>query len=238
MVHRVLHGFAKRPDMNTLSNDSLLGEEAISPHAEVALDILPEAKSSQTGVSVRYVESPDKEWFVFRASYCREVKAADYLIESDVYAYVPQKYDMVERDGRHKLVLKSLISNIVFAYTDTAKARELVSLNSILSFYYNHFETTNEGKNTPLKIASQEMLNFIRATSTKSIHLRNVLPGKCRYLDNKEVMVIKGKYTGVKGRVARIAGQQCIVVSLANGEFRISTDYIPTPFIRVIGEAK
>ena len=48
------------------------------------------------------------------------------------------------------------------------------------------------------------------------------------------VEIIKGDYKGVVGRVARIAGQQCVVVSLANGEFRISTDYIPTPFFRVV----
>ncbi len=221
-------------DMNTLLNGSLHGEEATSPNAEVALDIIPEAKSSKTGVSVRYVESSEKMWYVFRASYNREVKAADDLIESAVYAYVPQKYEMVERDGKRKKILKSLIPNIVFAYMDAPSAHELVKDNAILSFYYNHFEANEFGRNLPLMIAKNDMLNFIRATSTKSSHLRNVIPGKCRYLDDSKVEVIKGDYKGVTGRLARIAGQQCIVVSLANGEFQISTDYIPTPFLRVI----
>ena len=76
------------------------------------------------------------------------------------------------------------------------------------------------------------MLSFIRATCTKSMHLKNVDLQKCRFLDGQMVEVIKGDYMGVRGRMARVAGQQCIVVSLANGKWNISTDYIPTPFIR------
>ena len=220
--------------MNTLLNGSLHGEEAASPSAGVAPGIIPEAKSSQTGVSVEYVESPDKEWYVFRASYSRETKAADDLIRANVYAYVPKRKEMVERDGRRKKVLKSLIPNIVFAYTDAPSAFLMVKESSILSFYYNHFETNGMGKNLPLTISNKEMLNFIRATSTQSPHLKQVISAKCRYLDDKIVEIIKGDYKGVVGRVARIAGQQCVVVSLANGEFRISTDYIPTPFFRVV----
>ena len=44
--------------MNTLLNGSLHGEEAASPSAGVAPGIIPEAKSSQTGVSVEYALTP------------------------------------------------------------------------------------------------------------------------------------------------------------------------------------
>ena len=61
--------------MNTLSNVETGRGQANPPSVRLALDTIPEAKSSQTGVSVKYVPTPDKHWFVFRASYDREDKA-------------------------------------------------------------------------------------------------------------------------------------------------------------------
>lgn len=226
--------------MNTLPNGSLSQENAVSPHVEVALDIIPEAGIPQEGASVRYVKSPSNAWYVLRASYGREVKARDLLIRQGIYAYVVQKYEMKEVGGKRKKELISLLPNLLFAYLPRKDVYHLVKgpseLSTIVSFYYNHFETDqyDAEKNPPLVIAENEMESFIRATSTKSEHLKNVNMQKCRFLDNQMVEVVRGNYTGVKGRIARVAGQQCIVVSLANGKWNISTDYIPTPFIRVI----
>lgn len=251
--------------MNTLINGSLHGEEATSSNAEVALDIIPRAETARNGVSVGYAQSPASDWYVLRASYGREVKARDLLIEMGVYAHVAQRYDMKEVRGKRKKVLVSLLPNLVFAYIPKAdaffyvkgptesyiseykkrKAEErmpeerltkVIELSSLVSFYYNHFETdeNNARKNPPLTIAEQEMISFIRATSTKSTHLKSVDLDKCRFLDDQMVEVVMGDYVGVKGRIARVAGQQCIVVSLANGKWNISTEYIPTPYIRVI----
>ena len=259
----------ERADMNTLPNGSLPGEEADSPNAEVTLGIIPEAESSQKGVSVRYVPSPDKAWYVLRASYGRESRVYDLLLELGVYAYIVQRYEVKEVRGKRKKVLVSLIPNIVFAYIPKDKAdlyvkapsqpllkagkensagnkvlddvlKNIIELSYLSSFYYNHFEKDEHDadKNPPLTIKEHEMIPFIQATSTKSKNLKSVDLDKCRLLfDNKMVEVTKGDYKGVIGRVARVAGQQCIIVSLANGKWNISTDYIPTPFIKVIDEA-
>ena len=224
--------------MNTLLNGSLPGEEVLSPSEEVALNTIPEAKSSAKGVSVRYVKSGGKGWYVFRASYNREVMAANDLIESGIYAYVVQRYVMTEKDGKRRKTLKSLIPNIVFAYIDAQSANKFVKdfnaqRGSFLSFYYNHFAKDTYGNNPPLVVPDDEMENFIKATATNSEHLKSVIPEKCRFL-GKEVEIVRGYYKGVRGLVARVAGQQCVVVSLANGEFQISTEYIPTAYMREI----
>lgn len=251
--------------MNTLPNGSLSGEEAVSPSAGVAPDIIPEAETTQKGVSVRYVQSPGNHWYVLRASYSREVRARDLLVEMGLYAYVAQRYEMKEVGGKRKRVLVSLLPNLIFAYMPKHDAAfyvkgpsqsyiedykkkdatdrisedclsKVIELSSLVSFYYNHFaqDEHNAEKNPPLTIDEQEMLSFIRATSTKSPHLKNVDLEKCRFVDDQMVEVVQGNYRGVKGRIARVAGQQCIVVSLANGKWNISTDYIPTPFIRIL----
>ena len=54
-------------------------------------DTIPEAKSSQTGVSVRYVPYENKHWYGFRASYGREDKASDILVEDGTYTSVVKK---------------------------------------------------------------------------------------------------------------------------------------------------
>jgi transcription antitermination factor NusG len=45
-------------------------------------------------------------------------------------------------------------------------------------------------------------------------------------------MVIDGPFKGVEGRVARVAGQQRVVISLTDVGL-VSTAYIPTAFLRV-----
>jgi hypothetical protein len=45
--------------------------------------------------------------------------------------------------------------------------------------------------------------------------------------------VIEGLFKGVEGRVARVAGQQRVVISLS-GIGLISTAYIPTAFLRCV----
>ena len=86
---------------------------AVAPNRSgVASGTIPEAVSSTTGVSLRYAPVPKGEWFVFRASYNRELKAADFILNEGIYAYVPQQYVWKEKDGKPKKELKSLISCI------------------------------------------------------------------------------------------------------------------------------
>ena len=82
-----------------------------------------------------------------------------------------------------------------------------------------------------MTIPSKEMENFILATSNKSEHLRFVDESHCHYKVGGTVLVIDGPFKGVEGRVARVAGQQRVVVSLT-GVGMISTAYVPTAFLQ------
>ena len=160
--------------MITLSNVKTRRGETIPPSIKLTPNALPEAKSSKTGVSVKYVESSRKKWYVFRASYGRENLASDYLIEDGTYTYIARKY--VERfvNGKRIRFLKNLIPNLLFAYTTKEKAEEYINKTpklAYLSFYYNHFEMDDECKNPPLTISCEEMYEFIKATCNKNKHL-------------------------------------------------------------------
>ena len=222
--------------MLTLSNVKTRRGETKPPSVRLAPDAYPEAKSSKTGVSVRYVHDPNKSWYVFRASYGREDKASDYLINNGTYTYIAKKY--VERYNRGKLkrYLQTLIPNLLFAYTTKDKAEEYVNNTpelSYLTFYYNHFKFTDEHKNPPLIISGEEMSRFINVTWNKNKHLLFVRPTQCHFKSGELVKIIDGPFVGVEGKVARISGQQRVVISLSQIGL-ISTAYIPTAFIQKI----
>lgn len=222
--------------MITLSNvKTRRGEK--EPHSvRLTPAAIPEAKSSQTGVSVRYVPTPGKNWYVFRASYGREDKASDYIVEDGTYTYIAKYY--VERfvKGKRKRVLKSLIPNLLFVYTTENKAEQYVKHSpalSYLSYYYNHFDVDEQAKNPPLTIGTEEMNQFIRVTYGKNKHLLFFTPSQFHYKVGEYVKVVDGPFVGVEGKVARISGQQRVVVTLSKIGL-ISTAYIPTAFIRPI----
>lgn len=220
--------------MVTLSNVKTQRGEENPLSVRFAPDAFPEAQSSQTGASVRYVETSDKKWYVFRASYGREDRASDYIVDDGTYTYIAKYY--VERyvKGKRKRVLKSLIPNLLFVYTTSEKADQYVNHTpaiSYLSYYYNHFELDAHAKNPPLTIRAGEMCQFIRVTCSKSKHLIFTAPSQFHYKTGAYVKVVEGPFTGVEGRVARISGQQRVVVSLSKIGL-ISTAYIPTAFLQ------
>jgi len=222
--------------MSTLSNVTTRRGESNPPSTRLAPDAFPEAKSSKTGVSVRYVPAPNKRWYVFRVSYGREDKASDYLVEDGTYTYIAKKIVEKYVGGKRKRYQQTLIPNLLFAYTTAEKAEEYVNHTpaiSYLSYYYNHFKLDDNEKNPPLTVSEEEMNRFVLATCNMNKHLLFVQPSQCHYKGGESVRVIDGPFTGVEGRVARVAGQQRVVISLS-GIGLISTAYIPTAYLRRI----
>ena len=227
---------AIRSNMSTLSNVTTRRVESNPPSVRFAPDAFPEAKSSKTGVSVRYAPAPNKRWYVFRVSYGREDKASDILTDDGTYTYIAKKIVEKYVRGKRKRYLQTLIPNLLFAYTTKEKAETYVRNKAelaCLSFYYNHFELDNEKKNPPLTISDEEMSRFSQATCNMNKHLLFVQPSQCHFKGGEQVRVIDGPFMGVEGRVARVAGQQRVVISLSSIGL-ISTAYIPTAFLRPI----
>lgn len=224
--------------INTLSNVETRDGEAKPSGVRLTLNTIPEAKSSRTGVSVRYVHATNKNWYVLRASYGRENKASDFLIEDGTYVYIAKRHMRKMVNGKPKKVLETLIPNILFAYTTQEKADEYVKNTPALpyiTYYYNHCEFDDAQKNPPLTISCKEMENFILATCNNSEHLKYVDESQCHYKGGEIVRVIDGLFKGVEGRVARVSGQQRVIISISKVGL-VSTAYIPTAFLKIIDE--
>lgn len=220
--------------MSTLSNVATRGGEVNPPSVRLAPETFLEAKSSQSGVSVRYVHDSTMSWFVFRASYGRVDRASDFLVEDGTFVYIAKRWTRKVINGKQKKILVPLIPNLIFVYTTRAKAETYIKETpalSYLTFYYNHFAKDEVGKNPPLVIPPSEMENFIAATCNNNEHLMFVDESRCHYKSGEMVRVVDGVFAGVVGRVARVSGQQRVIVSLSNVGL-ISTAYVPTAFLQ------
>ena len=221
--------------MNALSNaHAMLGDKCPNS-TETSPSASPELNCSQRGVSVEYTLEEGKLWYVLRVTYGRINPARLFLEEKGMAYYIPYHRVMKLRDGKRTWVSEPLLSNLLFVYARKEEIEWVVSSSreqTHLSYYYNHFATNEFGKNPPLTIDHASMLNFIRVTSVDNEHIRVVQPQNCHYKSGDTVRIVDGEFKGVEGRVARIAGQQRVVVELAD-LCLVATAYIPTAFIEL-----
>ena len=223
--------------MNALVNAHTRNDDNLSPCTGIISNVLPEAQRSQTGVSSDYVHKKEYHWFVLRVTYNRTQKACDIIANADVQSYMPMHYIIKKEIGKKKRILQPLLPNLFFVYTTREIANSIVKKKDedtpILKYYLDKTrpKETN-GKHPPLTIPFDAMTNFIKATSTESDHVRIVSNEQCHYKSGDIVKVIDGEFKGVTGRMARIAGQQRVVVEIA-GLCMVATAYIPSAFLEV-----
>lgn len=189
----------------------------------------------------RFCKNPDKHWFVLRITYGRVLKAHDVLsTQEGIEVYMPVRYTIRNINGHNRRVTTPMLHSLLFVYSKLETIDHIVkSISSktntkkLISFYFDHFRTKNDGKNIPLTIPYNEMDNFIRITSIDNEHIRMIRPDQCHYRSGDNVRIIEGEFKGIVGRVARVAGQQRVVVEL-DGICMVTTAYIPSAFIKKI----
>lgn len=222
-------------DMNALVNAHTHRGRRRSPHVGLTSNVLPEAQRSQTGVSSEYVQKPNHHWFVLRVTYNRTEKACGIISTSDVQSYMPVHYVVKKEIGKKKRILQPLLPNLLFVYATREVVNSIIKKKGdetfVLKFYLDKTKPLEEnGKHPPLTIPFTAMTNFIKATSTSNEHVRIVSSEQCHYKSGDMVKVIDGEFEGVIGKVARIAGQQRVVVEIS-GLCLVATAYIPNGFL-------
>ena len=226
-------------DMNALLNAHTPRGSESPPHVGLTSNVFPEAQSSYTGVSSEYVQKEGHSWFVLRTTYNRVNAAVEKATKFGIQTYVPTHYVQKMIAGKKKRILQPLLPSILFIYATREQADSLVKksadeLSSYIKYYLDKtLPLEANGKHPPLTIPYNAMINFIKATSTDSEHVRIVTAEQCHYKSGDKVRVIAGEFKGVVGKVARVAGQQRVVVGIS-GLCLVATAYIPTDFIEII----
>ena len=213
--------------MNALDNASVKDEKR-SGFASFAL---PEAKSSKTGVSVRYVPREDKEWYVLRIKYGQAQVVADAIIEDGTYVYLAKIWKDIRNKETGKKQRKLFpFMNLLFVYVNKQEAEKYVkssAMSKYITYYYNHFVTDENGYNPPLTVISRDMELFVKATVLLDEHVMEVDLRTCRFVSDELVRVTDGPFEGIIGRVARIAWQKRVVIHIKGLQSGLTTAYIP-----------
>lgn len=222
--------------MNALNNANIQDNTSSGP----ASFAFPEAKSSKTGVSVRFALDETRQWYVLRIKYGKTQEVADSIIEDGTYVYLAQIWKDVRNKETGKKQRKLFpFLNLLFAYVTEEEADKYVrnfKESRYTTYYYNHFIEVEEGKNPPLTISSRDMEPLVRVTSLRDEHVMEVDIRKCRFVSDDLVRVTHGPFEGVEGRVARVARQNRVVVYINGMESGLTTAYIPPHYLEKVEE--
>ena len=193
------------------------------------------------GVSVENVPAGNKRWFVLRVSYGRIDKAKTFVKAKGMECYVPLQYKEVRKQGKKRIITTPLLPSLIFVHASAEQVEALLHDNKVvanenralLSYYFDHtiHRQGNPDRNPPLTIQDEAMNNFIRLTSVKNPHIIPVTSNSIQFKLGDNVVVIEGEFKGVHGRVARIAGQQRVVVELFDWCL-VATAYVPKEAMR------
>ena len=203
----------------------------------------PSIQENKGGVSVENVPDASKQWFVLRVSYGRIVKAKAFVEAKGFECYVPIRYKEVKKHDKKRIITEPLLSSFLFVHAAAEQVDSFLQDKNIkapenkalLSYYYDHTSHCENSptKNPPLVISDAAMDNFIRLTSIHNPHIIPVTSENIKYKLGDEVMITEGDFKDIHGRVARIAGQQRVVVELFEG-YLVATAYIPKDAIKII----
>ena len=196
----------------------------------------PSIQNNKDGVSVENVLDANKQWFVLRVSYGRIIKAKAFIEAKGLECYVPMRYKEVRKQGKKQIITEPLLSSFLFVYATAEQVETLLHDNNVvanesralLSYYFDHtiHRQDNSDYNPPLTIREKAMNNFIKLTSIKNPHIIPVTSNNIQFKMGDYVVVTEGEFKGVHGRVARIAGQQRVIVELFDGCL-VATAYVP-----------
>ena len=190
----------------------------------------------RNGVSVENVPAGNKQWFVLRVSYGRIDKAKTFVEAKGLECYVPLQYKEVRKQGKKRIITEPLLPSFLFVHATAEQVENLLhdikivanESRALLSYYFNHtiHRQDHPDRNPPLTIRDEAMNNFIRLTSIKNPHIIPVTSNSIQFKLGDNVVVTEGEFKGIHGRVARIAGQQRVIVELFDGCL-VATAYVP-----------
>ena len=196
----------------------------------------------RNGVLVENVSAGNKQWFVLRVSYGRIDKAKTYVEAKGMECYVPLQYKEIRKQGKKRIIPTALLPSLIFVHASAEQVETLLHDNKVmtnesqalLSYYFDHtiHRQDNPDRNPPLTIRDEDMNNFIRLTSIKNPHIIPVTSNNIQLKLGDNVVVKEGEFKGIHGRVARIAGQQRVVVELFDGCL-VATAYVPKEAMRI-----
>lgn len=179
----------------------------------------------------RKEERKEDIWFAVRTFYCKEESVARYLSSHGIEHFIPQRYqEEVTLDGERKRKLVPAVHNLLFIKS-TISEKEMKDIISQCSVSVS-------------VIKNQETKKYYQIPNSQMVEFRAICDPNYKdtlYVDQEvaearvgeEVRVVRGQFTGLKGKLVRYKNRSYVVIVLAGLGVMI---HIPKWYCRKLNE--
>ena len=179
----------------------------------------------------RKEERKEDIWFAVRTFYCKEESVARYLSSHGIEHFIPQRYqEEVTLDGERKRKLVPAVHNLLFIKS-TINEKEMKDIIS----------------QCPVSVSvikNQETKKYYQIPNSQMVEFRAICDPNYKdtlYVDQEvaearvgeEVRVVRGQFTGLKGKLVRYKNRSYVVIVLAGLGVMI---HIPKWYCRKLNE--
>lgn len=216
---------------------------SLAVNAEREISVRSGFEKSRIGKSVGYALHPDKlYWFPIRATYHRAQKVYNKLVAInnggfELYLPVLRRIEYINEGAKkpvQQIREEPLDKGLLFMRSTLRDFQALVQTPSLvpgLTPYYNHFSTSESGKNEYLTVPDRQMESFriiVESRNKDIIVNQKEMP---QLIEGDTVMVTDGPFAGVEGVVMKFKHQKRVFVEL-QGVGTYATAYIPSAFLK------
>lgn len=229
------------------------GDKQAPPSVDLTTSAPPEvqkpatATNLQTGVSTNSallgIENNQSKnfresihWYALRATYGREKKAYEYLIDKEVEAFYPTLKNTKVVNGKRVSIEESRIPNLLFARGTEEEIQSFVYDNvnlPFLRFYYRHTHIGKKRTKEPLIVPDCQMNTLMVVCAAETDDIIASTEEITKFKEGQMVRITDGKFKGVVGTVARYKSQRRVGIVI-EGLLTVCTAYVPSAFIEKI----
>lgn len=179
----------------------------------------------------RKEERKEDIWFAVRTFYCKEESVARYLSSHGIEHFIPQRYqEEVTLDGERKRKLVPAVHNLLFIKS-TISEKEMKDIISQCPVSVSVIK--NQGTKKYYQIPNSQMVEFRAICDPNYKDTLYVDQEVAEARVGEEVRVVRGQFTGLKGKLVRYKNRSYVVIVLAGLGVMI---HIPKWYCRKLNE--
>lgn len=165
------------------------------------------------------------QWYVMRATYCRELKAKALLEDSGVECYVPMKRECSERG----VAVVPAIHNLIFVRSDRKTMDEWKKkMEECCPLRY----AMDKSLGKPMVVRDREMHDFMLVAKKPHDGLLYLDDPTVVLKKGLDVEIVAGPYMGVHGKVLRIRRDRKVVVTISD-VLAVAISGLPAEWLKI-----
>lgn len=170
----------------------------------------------------------EKQWFVLRVTYQRELIAKKLLDELGYTCFVPTKVvRKVSSSGRRIVKRESALHNFIFLQSDKETIDSIKQTRIPWLRYVMHNDTVGK-RRVPMTVREKQMRSFIAVAGSDDERIDFLNEEEARFCQGDKVRIISGMFEGVEGIFVKRNNKRgkCVVVRI-DGVAAVATATIP-----------